>query len=84
MKTRIKFLGVHEFDKRFNCAIEINGELYRTDLYNIWVPNTVGVLKGYDIPLEGVEIEAEIKEFPLCCVILINSFIFRFFSNQNL
>lgn len=64
MKTRIKFLGVHEFDKRFNCAIEINNKLYRTDLYNIWVPNTVGVLKGYDVPLEGIEIEAEIKEFP--------------------
>ena len=64
MRAKIKFLGVHEFDNMFNCAIEINGELYRTDLYSVWVPNTVGVLKGYDIPLENIEIEAEIKERP--------------------
>ena len=62
MKTKIKFLSVQEFDDKLNFAIKMDGELYRTDLYRIWVPKTRGVLSD-DTPFEEVEIEAEIKKY---------------------
>ena len=63
MKTKIKFLSVHEFDDKLNFAIKMDGELYRTDLCNIWIPNTRGLL-SCDTPLaEGIEIETEIKKY---------------------
>ena len=63
MKTKIRVLGVSEFDDKPNFVIGIDGELYRTDLCNIWVPNTRGLL-SCDTPLaEGIEIETEIKKY---------------------
>ena len=63
MKTKIRVLGVSEFDDKPNFVIEIDGELYRTDLCNIWVPNTRGLL-SCDTPLaEGIEIETEIRKY---------------------
>lgn len=63
MKTKIRFLGVCELDDQPNFVIEMGGELYRTDLRRIWIPNTRGLL-SCDTPLiENVEIEAEIKKY---------------------
>jgi|GEM_PF-5305017 len=63
MKTKIRVLGVGEFDDKPNFVIEMDGELYRTDLCNIWIPNTRGLL-SCDTPLaEGIEIETEIKKY---------------------
>lgn len=62
MKTRIKFLSVNEFDGILSFSMEMNGELYRTNLHSIWVPNLRGVWDS-DTSFEGVEIETEIKEY---------------------
>lgn len=63
MKTKIMVLGVSEFDDKPNFVIEIDGELYRTDLCNIWISNKRGLL-SCDTPLaEGIEIETEIKKY---------------------